>query len=94
MCVVSMIADDWQQRRIWPPGAGIAIPPAPEVPRWEFDALKREIEELKKLLLAAKKYDEATGQKDCEKEEKIAFLKRLAEMVGVDLSEVFPGVKP
>lgn len=62
-------------------------PPIPSVSRAEFDALKTEVEELKKLLAAAKKYDEATGQRECEQAEKIAFLKKLAEFVGIDLSE-------
>lgn len=59
------------------------------ITRTEFNALKKEVEELKKLLLAAKEYDEKTGQKDCEVEDKVALLKKIAELVGVDLSEVF-----
>lgn len=65
------------------------FPPAPEVSRADFDALKREVEEMKKLLLRAKKYDEETGQPDCEMEDKVALLKKVAQLVGVDLSEVF-----
>ena len=59
--------------------------------RAEFDALKAELESLKKLLAAAKKYDEETGQPECETEEKVALLKKLAQLVGVDLSSVFEG---
>lgn len=55
----------------------------------EFDALKREVEALKDLLKAAKLYDEKTGQKDCEMDEKIALIKKVADMVGVDLKDVF-----
>lgn len=59
----------------------------------EFEAFKEEMRvellALKKLLIAAKIYDEETGQKDCEQEEKIALFKRLAELTGVDLSEIF-----
>lgn len=58
--------------------------------REELDALKREIQELKELLKAAKKYDEATGQRDCEMAQKIELLTKLASLVGVDLSDVFP----
>lgn len=61
--------------------------------RQEFEALKREVEELKKLLEAAKAYDEATNQVDCHQEEKVEFLKRIAEFVGVDLEEVFSNHK-
>lgn len=91
MCTVSFIADDWTKRNneYFQPfivgGGGITGPT-----RAEFDALKKEIEEIKKLLLAAKKYDEATGQKDCEMEDKIALFRKLAEIVGVDIDAVFP----
>lgn len=57
------------------------IPPS----RAEFDALKKDIEELKKLITAAKKFDEATDQPHCEHAEKVALLKRLAALVGVEL---------
>ncbi len=43
---------------------------------------------MKALLIKAKIYDEQTGQKDCEMEEKVAFIKKFAKYVGVDLSEV------
>ena len=61
------------------------------VPQEEFDALKREVEALRKLLLAAKEYDDETGQPDCEQAEKVALIRRLAELVDVDMTEVFPG---
>jgi hypothetical protein len=57
----------------------------PEVSRVEFDALKRELESLKVLLTAARKYDAETGQKDCQKDEKVALLRKLAAFVGVEL---------
>lgn len=62
-----------------------------EISREDFDALKREVEALRELLLAAKEYDEATGQSDCEMEEKIEFIRQVAEFVGVDVDEVFGG---
>ena len=54
----------------------------------EFEKLKKEVQELAKLLKAAKKYDAATGQPDCEMAEKVAFIKHIAETVGVDLKDV------
>lgn len=93
MCAVSFIGGDWTKR--WPnnpanPFAPQSLPATyPEISRAEFNALKNEVEELKKLLLAGKAYDEATGQADCEQEDKIALIKKIAEVVGVDLSEVF-----
>ena len=87
MCVVSMIGDTWKGN--FP----TTYPTFPEVSKVEFEALRREVEELKKLLVAAKNFDEATGQKDCEMEEKIKFIRQVADSVGVDLSEVFGGEK-
>jgi hypothetical protein len=68
-----------------------AFEPEPPLPvsRDEFNALKKEVEELKILLLAAKRFDEETGQKNCEVEEKVAFIRQLAEFVGVDVDDVF-----
>ncbi len=66
-----------------------------EVSRAEFEALRREVQELKKLLLAAKKFDEATGQPDCEVEDKVKLIKAIAKLVGVDLGDVLEaGKKP
>jgi len=55
----------------------------------EFDALKHEIEELKLLLKAAKRFDEETKQADCELDEKVALIKSVAAAVGVDMNDVF-----
>jgi len=57
--------------------------------REEFNALKKDIEEIKELLKKAKELDEKTGQPDCEIDEKVALLKAIANMVGVDLEDVF-----
>ncbi len=97
MCAVSATGDYWRQND-WPkwepyqplnPTPGYW--PPPEVTKADLDALKREMEELKKLLVAAKKYDEATGQPDCEMEDKVALIKKVAKLVGVDMSGVFGG---
>ena len=61
----------------------------PPVSREAFDALKRDVEEMRALLLRAKVYDARNGEPDCHMDDKVALLKRVAEMVGVDLSEVF-----
>ena len=44
---------------------------------------------MKDLLKAAKIYDEKNGEPNCEMESKIAKLKEIAQLMGVDLSEVF-----
>lgn len=64
-------------------------PPEPDVSRKEFDDLRKEVKELVKLLKAGKAYDEATGQADCEMEEKVEFIKRLADYLDVDLEDLF-----
>lgn len=91
MCTVSMIGDGYRDQfpnrwpDLYPPGAE----KLGSVTRAEFEALKQEVEELKKLLLAAKEFDEKTGQPDCEIDEKVELIKKIAEMVGVDMDEVF-----
>jgi hypothetical protein len=60
----------------------------PEVRR-QLAELRKEMQEIRDLLKAAKKYDEATGQKNCEMEDKIELLKHFARLVDVDLEEVF-----
>lgn len=59
------------------------------ITREEFDALRADVLEMKALLIRAKEYDERTGQPHCEQEDKIALLKKVAEMVGISLEEVF-----
>lgn len=92
MCVVSMVGDHydtWLPKKYpatfpsWP-----VLPTQQEVSRQEFDALRRDVEEMKALLRRAKEYDVANNEPDCEIEEKMALLKRIAELVGVDLSDV------
>lgn len=90
MCTVSIFAEDWTTRNPQWAQPTITMLPWPDGPtRAEFDALKNELESLKKLLRAAKIYDEETGQPDCEDAEKVALFKRLAKLCDVDLSEVF-----
>ncbi len=116
MCVVSMIADhyqdkwhDWKDYFIIPtaeplqllevkPFQVIEVKPFPSATTinvtWgptkeEFDALKKEVEDMKALLKKAKIYDEANNEPDCEMEQKVKFIKQIANFVGVDLNELF-----
>jgi len=97
MCVVSFIGDHYRDR-LWPPAQPpYTIPndPLPDitkrlverqtVTREEFEALKREIESMKKLLDKAKKYDQEVGNPDCEDDGKWELLRKIAEKVGVEL---------
>lgn len=101
MCYVSYVGDDYRDNfpKRWPHIV-------PQVPPWTEDPwktvpvvpvtqedlqkLKEEIEALKNMLKAAKIYDEKTGQKDCEMENKIEFIRQIADMVGVSMDDVFP----
>jgi hypothetical protein len=90
MCTVSAVGDYWTrelpQRDYYPSIRPIIIDQTqPVISREEFDALKRDMEELKKLLRAAKEFDKKTGQPNCEMEEKIELMRRLAKIVGVEL---------
>lgn len=92
MCMVSAIGDQYSER--WRDRYPTVVQPPTYnifsgVTREEFEALKAEVERLKVLLMAAKKYDEENGEPDCEMDEKVALLKRIADLVGVDLTEVF-----
>ena len=100
MCTVSMVGDHY--RDMWEPKPFPQTAPAvpmptnhpqyiihpPQVSREEFDELKRQVLEMKELLKRAKKYDEDNGEKDCELDEKMALLRKVAEMVGVNLDDV------
>lgn len=47
---------------------------------------------LKKLLKAAKVFDEETGQGGCEQESKIALIRQLMDYVGLEAEDIFPDV--
>jgi hypothetical protein len=100
MCVVSMVGKWWQDHQ-YPqyPWVQPYIQTSPAdfsgtnitigVPQEEFDKLKKEVEDLKELLIRAKEYDRRNGEPDCEMDEKVELIKRIAELVKVDLEEVF-----
>lgn len=76
MCAVSAIGDMFRDKyRYRFPQASYT-----NVTREEFEALKKEMEEIKELLKAAKKFDEKTGQPDCEMDDKIDFMRRWTKM--------------
>lgn len=97
MCTVSMIGDyygdKWNPLKDW--GRAPNLIPGPHQPfefpvtRTEFDALRKDVLEMKELLKRAVEYDKKNNEPHCEQEEKIALLKQVAKFVGVDLSDVF-----
>jgi len=95
MCVMSVIGDhygrkwdrdfDVYKRR---PFVLTPIPmpaPFPAITREEFDALRQEVLEMKRLLQNAKEIDETTGQAPCDDAEKMALLRKIAEAVGISM---------
>lgn len=96
MCVVSMVgdhyADKWREWGqpvipIWPPQPFMPTP-SPVIDPVDFEKLKQDVLEMKELLKKAKAYDEAKGEPDCEIAEKLAILRKVAELVGVPLDDV------
>lgn len=84
---VSPLAPGWKEL----PVATFA-PNYPNLPlptREEFEALKKQVEEMHVLLKKAKKYDEVNKEPNCEMEEKVEFIKQVAKFVGIDLKDIF-----
>lgn len=94
MCTVSMVGDHYRDHwpikwpPVFPPNQTQTWPDMTGVTREEFDALLRDVEEMKELLERAKKYDEDNHEPDCEVDEKMAILKKVADAFGVDISDV------
>lgn len=90
MCVSSFIYDHFHEKWSNPP---YSIPSQPYYPNTWPNApviptplTPDEVEDVRKLLEKAKQYDEETGQKDCELEEKKQRLRLLAKELGVEIT--------
>lgn len=98
MCVVSFIGDHYRDKwKEWQPYIPNPNPPldpwkqidfSEKVSKAEFDKLKKEVEEMRQLLIKAKIYDEKNNEPNCEIEDKIVFLRKVAELVGVNLDDI------
>jgi hypothetical protein len=95
MCVVSMIGDHfgdmWKNQPFIVPAVdpnGQAKIDFSLISRAEFEALKKEVEILKELLIKAIAYDKANGEPHCEKPEKVKLLKDIAKALGVELNGI------
>jgi len=60
----------------------------PTVSRWEYEQLKREVEEMKQLLIKALDYDKKNNEPHCEVEDKLVTLRKIAELVGINLDDI------
>lgn len=96
MCVVSNIGDHYGRPDGWPwqpviPTVPTTIPKdfrdiwREHVENAEIADLKKRVEALEELLRKGKEYDAATGQPDCELDEKKEALRKLAEQLGVEI---------
>ena len=91
-----MVSDHYQEKWTAPSYQSLLNPSAfsPPVSREEYEreiaALKKEVLDMKELLIKAKEYDEKNNEPHCEMEQKIAFLKKVGDVIGVDLSDIFP----
>jgi hypothetical protein len=95
MCTVSMVVDHYSDKwsELYTPPYYIAPPgkllgEVAVITKEEFDALKKDVEEMKKLLQRAKKYDEEHNQPDCESEQKLKRLESLCELASIDFEEI------
>jgi hypothetical protein len=70
--------DKWNQPNYYPPAYPVYVQPASPL-------TQEEINDLRELLKRAKKYDEETGQKDCELEAKKEKLRQLAKELNVTI---------
>lgn len=89
MCAVSMVTDHWGERFLHEPVITTSLLGELQISRAEFDALKKEVEHMKQLLIKAKLYDESSNEPNCEMEEKVDMLRKIAAAVGVDPNDVF-----
>lgn len=87
MCVVSFVGDHYQDRWTQPPYE-FKFNNWNEVSKEDFEALKKEVEELRQLLKKAIKYDEENGEPECQMEDKVELLRKVAKLVGVELEEL------
>ena len=95
MCVMSATGDVWTeqlpQQYPWIK-PGVTSEPWTSFPKVDVEELARLRKDMLKMrgeLIKAKAKDLAEGNEDCTHAEKVALLKEIAELVNVDLSEVF-----
>jgi hypothetical protein len=76
MCVISLVLDYGNQN--WP--QQWSQPPTNPTPPVVAEEQRKFIDAFKKLMEAAKEFDEVTGQADCEDPEKAQLLDRIAKL--------------
>jgi len=99
MCAYSFVADHYNDKfkyvapyLPWPEPYRKPEGAPREITREEFERLREDVAEMKRLLERADEYDKRTGQPDCEMDEKLALLRKIAEFVGTPDAVKGPGV--
>lgn len=97
MCSVSAVMDiyadrwrDWQTQPFIPNPIDPTFPIKTGPTQAEFDALRREVAEMREIVKKAMEFDKRTGQPDCETAEKVEKVRKIAEMVGINLDDILP----
>ena len=84
MCAVSYVGDYF--RDTWPKkNNGWEYVEVNGPTRYEFNKLKEEVEALRDLVESAKKYDEVLGEPDCEIDDKVERIRKVAKHFGVEI---------
>lgn len=97
MCVVSMVGDDWSRRDKWPQWPREL--PFPNKDMNDIQELKARMVTLeiavtmRTELEAAKQKDIDEGNPDCEMDDKVIILKKIADLLGETLDGIFPKEK-
>jgi len=93
MCSVSMVTDNWKDNH-WPQVAPQIFPwhgTGPYISRDEFERLKVEVEKLKEELKKARQQDIDDNAPLCAHKDSVDLVRQLAEILNVDLEDVFDG---
>jgi hypothetical protein len=92
---MSMIGDYYHDK--WYPtptpeipniGVPYPLPPTPNVTKEEFEALRRDVLEMKELLKRALDYDKRNNEPHCETHAKMEVLRNVAKIVGISLDDI------
>lgn len=90
MCITSAVSDYYRHNTLpnsipnWS-----AVINSPLDYQTQINQMRKDIEELKILLTAAQRYDAVVGEPHCEDPEKVALIRKIADIVGVDLKGIF-----
>lgn len=107
MCVYSMIIDHYRDKWApyipspykvvpdpWPTAPPSVVPMPYPVPALPSPITPAEVEEFRKLLDRARRYDRDHNEPDCELEQKKKAIQDLADKLGVDIRDLFDEPQP